>query len=59
MNNPTVSDYRRGQAWKAGKAAHQRGKPRASCKRQRGTIYFDDWHDGYNDSENEAYRHGK
>ena len=42
-----VSDYRRNQAWKAGNKAAKAGKPRSTNNRQRGTIYYDDWCDGY------------
>lgn len=45
----SVSEYRRHLAWTAGKMAAKAGKSRATCNRENGTIYFDDWHDGYND----------
>ena len=46
-----MSDYRRMQAAKAGYKAALEGRPRSVCNRQRGTIFFDDWHDGYNEGE--------
>lgn len=46
-----MSEYRRQQAWTAGKKAALAGKSRETCKRVRGTIFFDDWHDGYNSGE--------
>lgn len=42
-----VSEYRRNQAWNAGAKARREGKPEAANNRQPGTIYYDDWHDGY------------
>lgn len=47
-----VSKYRRGLAWRAGVRAHQQGRTRETCDRPRGTIYFDDWQDGFSTSEN-------
>lgn len=46
-----MSDYRRALAFKAGKKAALAGKSRETCNRQRGTIFFDDWQDGYNEGE--------
>jgi hypothetical protein len=43
-----VSDYRRNLAWVAGKKAAMSSKPKTVCNRERGTIYYDDWMDGYN-----------
>ena len=51
-----MSEYRRIQASKAGAKAHAAGKPRSSCNRQRGTIFYDDWQDGYSASENGQVR---
>lgn len=51
-----MSDYRRQQAWTAGKKAALAGKPRSSCNRQRGTIFFDDWMDGFGEGEEAAPR---
>lgn len=48
---PDISDYRRELAFKAGKKAGQSGKPETANKRQRGTIYFDDWWDGWNEGQ--------
>ena len=42
-----VSDYRRNLAWFAGVKAALAGKPVTANNRQNGTIYFDDWHDGW------------
>ncbi len=49
-----VSASRRDLAWTAGYNAQLAGKSREACNRQPGTIYFDDWHDGYNHAENTA-----
>ena len=54
MNN--VSDYRRGQAWTAGAKAQRNGKTKDACNREKGTIYFDDWHDGFEYAKNEKQR---
>lgn len=42
-----VSEYRRRQAWFAGRKAAEANKPKTACNRQRGTIYYDDWMDGW------------
>jgi hypothetical protein len=42
-----VSNYRREQAWQAGKKAAHAGKPETANNREWGTIYFDDWADGW------------
>ena len=42
-----MTEHRRKQAWDAGAKAAREGKPRTACNRQRGTIFFDDWQDGY------------
>ena len=42
-----VSDRRRNLAWLAGERAARQGKPASSCDRIRGTIYYDDWMDGF------------
>jgi hypothetical protein len=47
-----MSEYRRQLAWKAGAKAWRDGKPKSSCTRQRGTIFWDDWHDGFEHAEN-------
>jgi hypothetical protein len=49
-----VSDYRRGLAFKAGEKAARASKSRETCDRQRGTIYFDDWQDGYENASHHA-----
>jgi len=46
-----VSDYRRAQAWKAGSKAANEGRGREANNRQHGTIYYDDWCDGFNEAE--------
>ncbi len=46
-----VSDYRRRLAFLAGMKACRNGKARSKCNRSEGTIYFDDWHDGYSEEE--------
>ena len=47
-----VSEYRRMLAARAGRKAALAGKKRASCDRERGTIYWDDWCSGYDDGFN-------
>ena len=42
-----MSDYRRTQAFQAGRKAGLAGLDVRVCKRMPGTIYFDDWHDGH------------
>tara|TARA_Y100000114_G_scaffold153717_2_gene174266 strand:- start:28690 stop:28878 length:189 start_codon:yes stop_codon:yes gene_type:complete len=42
-----VSDYRRQQAWVAGNKAGKAGLPSDRNNRQRGTIFYDDWADGW------------
>lgn len=49
-----MSEYRRKQAWEAGVKAQRAGKPPSACKRPRGTIFYDDWHDGYRWAEQSA-----
>jgi hypothetical protein len=49
----TVNEYRRAKAWMAGKEAALEGASRTSCNREAGTIYFDDWHDGFDEGERE------
>lgn len=51
-----MSDYRRRLAFQHGKAAALRGKPETSCNRQPGTIFYDDWHDGYREGQVVAKR---
>lgn len=46
-----VSEHRRHLAYHAGQVAAMAGKSREKCNRQPGTIYFDDWHDGFNSGE--------
>lgn len=45
-----MSDYRRMLAYKAGRNAAMDGKGRSACNRQPGTIFFDDWHDAYDEA---------
>lgn len=47
-----VSPYRRQLAYAAGKKARQQGKPTTANNRQEGTIYADDWWDGWNEEDN-------
>ena len=54
-----MSDYRRQQAWTAGNKAGKAGKPRESNNRQRGTIFYDDWADGWEEADNERWRAGE
>lgn len=49
-----VSEHRRHLAWNAGQKAFEAGKPKTANNRQRGTIYYDDWSDGWNDARNKA-----
>lgn len=42
-----MSDHRREKAWQAGKKAGMAGKPATANNRQQGTIFYDDWHDGW------------
>lgn len=42
-----MSDYRRNQAWNAGRRAFAAGKPIESNNRQPCTIFYDDWCDGW------------
>lgn len=51
-----MSEYRRRQASLAGAKAFRDGKSRETCNRPNGTVFFDDWHDGYNAAEREAER---
>jgi hypothetical protein len=51
-----MSEYRRKQAYDAGRKAALGGKPRSSCKRQQGTIFYDDWNDGYDHGQREKER---
>lgn len=46
-----MSEYRRMLACIAGEKAARAGKPRPSCNRERGTIFYDDWMDGYDHGE--------
>lgn len=48
-----MSQYRRKQAWEAGVKAAREGKPATACNRQRGTIFYDDWHDAYEQTKRE------
>lgn len=51
-----ISEYRRRQASAAGQKAFRDGKARATNNRQRGTIYYDDWMDGWDYASYEADR---
>jgi hypothetical protein len=42
-----ISTTRRQQAWKAGQKARADGKPEDANNRLFGTIYYDDWSDGW------------
>lgn len=46
-----ISDYRRGLAWKAGHKAARAGNTATANNRQRGTIYYDDWADGWREGD--------
>ena len=46
-----VSSQRRAQAWNHGEAAALAGKTEHANKQTPGTIYFDDWLDGFADGE--------
>jgi len=45
MTDP--SNTLRKRAWEAGRDAATAGKAETANRRQRGTIYFDDWFDGF------------
>ena len=47
-----VSDRRRRAAWSAGYQARKDGKSPAANDRPQGTIYFDDWADGFQAASN-------
>jgi hypothetical protein len=47
-----VNDCLRSLAYAAGRDAAENGLGRDSCNRIRGTIYFDDWIDGFEEAEN-------
>jgi hypothetical protein len=51
-----MSDYRREQAWQAGKKAALAGEAETANNRERGTIFFDDWADGWNEGRSQANR---
>ena len=42
-----TSNMLRKRAWEAGRDAATAGKAETANRRQRGTIYFDDWFDGF------------
>lgn len=46
-----MSDFKRGQAWAAGYNAALAGKPQEHNNRHPGTVYFDDWLDGWMDGD--------
>ena len=43
--------FQRANAFKAGRTAGMRDESRTSCRYPRGTIYYDDWHDGFAEGE--------
>jgi len=51
-----MTEYRREQAWQAGHKARLANKPQTACNRQHGTIFYDDWHDGWMHADNELAR---
>lgn len=55
---PNISDARRTQAWRSGVNAANAGKSRASCRWPHGTIYFDDWHDAYENQKRKETQRG-
>jgi len=50
---PNISEYRCEQAWNAGVKAALAEKKRSSNNRQPGTVYYDDWADGYDSVAND------
>ena len=42
-----ISYYRCRLAYEAGVKARQKGKPRSANNREPGTVYYDDWGDGW------------
>jgi hypothetical protein len=49
-----MSDYRRRLAYQAGRKAALSGKPETANNREWGTIYFDDWADGWQSARKAA-----
>ena len=47
-----ISEYRCILAFKAGRKARLAGKPITANNRERGTVYYDDWWDGWNEEDN-------
>lgn len=47
-----MSDILRHKAWTSGNKASKAGKKVTSCRYKQGTIYYDDWCDGFNDHQN-------
>lgn len=54
-----ISEYRRGLAWKAGQKARSADKGRETCNRERGTIYYDDWQDGWMHEDERLWREAR
>jgi hypothetical protein len=46
-----MSEYRRQLAYAAGRKAALEGKPETANNRERGTIFYDDWGDGWSDGD--------
>ena len=49
-------EYRRNLAFKAGRKAALAGKARDTNNRQPGTIFHDDWADGFDEGERETLK---
>lgn len=47
-----ISEYRSMLAFRAGRKARLAGKPNTANNRERGTVYYDDWWDGWNEEDN-------
>lgn len=50
-----ISNYRSRLAFKAGRKARQLGKPSTANNREPGTVYYDDWWDGWNEEDNRIF----
>lgn len=49
-----MSDHKRAKAFKQGADAYRAGQSRENCPLPRGTIYFDDWNDGFEQASQKA-----
>lgn len=49
-----MSEHKRAKAFHQGAETYRAGQPRESCSLPRGTIYFDDWNDGFEEASQKA-----